>query len=96
MHAIGTRVQLPGGTVGRITVAFADGAWARKFLDCPWCDQRTWEARTDDADFGEDSRVQYLVEDIKYSTWHIVDARRVEVVRDQMFGGSRFKVGGTI
>jgi DNA-binding helix-hairpin-helix protein with protein kinase domain len=88
------QVVTSSGVRGALVAAFADGVWARKFLECPWCDRTTWEVRIEGADLSDDSGPQYLIEDVANSLWHMVDASRVRPVQDKI-GGALFKVGGT-
>lgn len=93
MISLGTRV-IAGGRTGRVVAAFADGIWARKFIECPWCDTVTWELHDDMADLSADSGTQYLVEDAAHSQWYLVDYRRIRPMQDRL-GGDGFKVGGS-
>lgn len=92
MIQLGTKVSA-GGVVGIVVAAFADGMWARKFMECPWCDSATWELRTEDADLSTDSGPQYLVDDVRSSRWHLIDGARLQPLR--AIGGEQFKVGGS-
>lgn len=76
MYPLGTRVTTASGFKGKIVALFADGVWAKKFLDCPKCDRATWEINTAEADFTEDSHTHSLIED-REGRWHIVDDARV-------------------
>lgn len=86
MYPIGARVTTASGYVGTVAIAFADGVWAKKFLECPWCDQMTWEINAEEADLTELSGPHYLIVEHP-SRWHIVDDSRVGPVRDRVASG---------
>jgi hypothetical protein len=86
MYPTGTRVVTASGFVGTVVILFADGVWAKKFLECPWCDRATWEIRTAEANLTETGGPHYLIVE-NVSCWHFVDESRVGPLRDRITSG---------
>lgn len=76
MFLHGTRVVTLSGHVATIVATFADGPWAKKFIDCPWCDRATWDVNIDEADLTDASAPQYLVV-TDAGHWRLVDRSRL-------------------
>ncbi len=86
MYPIGTKVTTQSGITGVVVALFADGAWAKKFLECPWCDKATWEISTAEADFTGLSGPHYLIVD-QENRWRLVYESRTGPVRDRIVSG---------
>jgi hypothetical protein len=76
---IGSKVVSTKGHPGLVAAVFADGQWVRKFVDCPKCNRPTWEVETDEADFSQESGVQYLIVD-GLGYWRVVDGGAVTLL----------------
>lgn len=86
MFAHGTRVVTLSAHVGTVVATFADGPWAKKFIDCPWCDRSTWDVDIDEADLSESSAPQYLIV-TDAGHWRLIDRSRLSLVNAPVGGG---------
>jgi hypothetical protein len=99
MLTIGAKVRTTSGYTGVVEIMFRDGSWARKFIDCPWCDRSTWEVDIAEADLTATGTWQYLIVD-DLGRWRLVDSSRVSPARDPAFTAVgeislNVKLGGT-